>query len=129
MIKWKQQDTIFEGSVNRMMDCGHCGSDNLILTDGTYTCKDCGKTYSAAEAEQRTLALEHLNRKRKMQLILMAVCMLFLILTAVLLPGYSENGSNAGLIIMTTAVCLIFFIAALIVRIQFGRERKKLYSE
>lgn len=112
-----------------MMDCGHCGSDHIFLTDGTYTCKDCGKTYSAAAAEQRTLALERLNRKRKMQLILMAVCMLFLIVAAVLLPGYSENGSNAGLLIMTTAACLIFFIAALIVRIQFGRERKKLYSE
>ena len=112
-----------------MMDCGHCGSDQIVMTEGVYVCKDCGKTYSSADAEQRTHALEDLNRKRKMQLILMAVCMLFLILAAVLLPGYSENGSNAGLIIMTTAVCLIFFIAALIVRIQFGRERKKLYSE
>ena len=112
-----------------MIDCGHCGSENIIIIDGAYTCQDCGKTYSATDVEQRTLALEHLNRKRKMQLILMAICMVFLILTAVLLPGYSDNGSNAILIIMTTAVCLIFFIAALIVRIQFGRERKKLYSE
>ena len=106
-----------------MMDCGHCGSDQIVMIEG------CGKTYSSADAEQRTLALENLNRKRKMQIILMAVCMLFLIITAVLLPGYSENGSHAGLIIMTTAACLISFIAALIVRIQFGRERKKLYSE
>ena len=112
-----------------MMDCSHCGSDQIVMTEGVYICKDCGKAYSSEEAEQRTLALESLNRKRKMQIILMSVCMLFLILTAVLLPGYSENGSNAGLIIMTTAACLILFIAALIVRIQFGRERKKLYSE
>ena len=112
-----------------MMDCGHCGSDQIVMTEGVYICKDCGKTYSSEEAEQRTLALESLNRKRKMQIIIMAVCMLFLIITAVLLPDYSENGSHAGLIIMTTAACLISFIAALIVRIQFGRERKKLYSE
>ena len=112
-----------------MMDCGHCGSDNIILTDGTYTCKECGKRYSATDAKQRTLALEHFNQKRTIQIILMAVCMLFLILTALLLPGYSEDGNNASLIIMTTAACLIFFIAALIVRIQLGRERKRLYSE
>ena len=112
-----------------MMDCGHCGSDQIVMTEGVYVCKDCGKTYSSADAEQRTHALEDLNHKRKMQIVLMVFCMLCLILTAVLLPGYAENGSNAGLIITTTAISLAFFIAALIVRVQFGRERKRLYSE
>ena len=41
-----------------MMDCGHCGSDQIVMIEGVYICKDCGKTYSSADAEQRTLALE-----------------------------------------------------------------------
>ena len=111
------------------IDCGHCGNDEVIQKDGIYICSSCGKTYTPDEAIKRNRSLETLKQKRKMQIIFMVVCMVFLVLTAILLPGYSNDGSHAEQILITTALSVLFFSAALIERICFGRIRKQLYSE
>ena len=112
-----------------MIDCGKCGGEDFRLEDGIYTCRSCGKTYSEDEVRQRETALDALNKKRKLLLILMAACMVFLIISAALLPGYTNGTRPAGSIFASTGACVVCFIAALVVRIQFGRDRKRLYTE
>lgn len=116
-----------EKGVSGMLDCGKCGGEDLQLEEGVYTCRNCGKTYTEAEARQREAAWVSLNKKRKLLIGLMAVCMVFLVVSAILLPGYYNGTGNAGLMYAATAACAGFFIAALVVRILFGKERKKLY--
>ena len=52
------------------IDCGNCGSNNVVLEDGVYRCKSCGKKYAVAEAEQRNLDLQKWSQMRKLQIIL-----------------------------------------------------------
>ncbi len=110
-----------------MIDCGKCGSESMRLADDTYVCARCGKKYTKEMAEQREQALESLRRKRKLQIALMGVCMLFMVVSTILLPGYADSGSHAVLIIVSTALCLAVFVAAVVVRILYGKARKKLY--
>ena len=98
-----------------MIDCGKCGSESMRLADDTYVCARCGKKYTKEMAEQREQALESLSRKRKLQS------------STILLPGYADSGSHAVLIIVSTALCLAVFVAAVVVRILYGKARKKLY--
>ena len=113
-----------------MIDCGKCGYEEMRPEEGGgFVCGHCGKTYTKEEAEQREQALNGLNQKRKLQLILMGCCMVFLIIAATLLPGYSNGKVSNALILTVTLVCLAFFLAALAVRIRFGKDRRKLYRE
>ena len=112
-----------------VLDCGHCGTEMIKQENNTYICENCGKSYTAVEAEQRSHALLKLYQKRRWQIILMAGCMVFLVIAAILLPGYSNDGRHSVIIFTATAICLLLFIAALLVRISFGKDRKKLYSE
>ena len=119
-----------EESVRNMkIDCGHCGSDDVTLTDGAYLCTQCGKSYTESEAQERERQLELLNRKRRIILYLLTVSALFLIASALLLPGYAEDGSRAGLLYAAVAACLAAFIAAIAARFSFGKARKQLYSD
>ncbi|MER2235027.1 MAG: hypothetical protein ABS901_01675, partial [Candidatus Limivicinus sp.] len=61
-----------------------------------------------------------------LQLIFMGVTMLFLIVGAILLPGYAAGTRSSTLIFAATILCVASFAAALVVRIRFGRERKRL---
>ena len=110
------------------IDCGNCGSNNVLLEDDVYRCKSCGKKYTVAEAEQRNPDLQKWGQMRKVQIILLAACFVFLVLATLLLPGYASEGSHAALIISATCICLALFIAAIIARIRFGQIRKKLYK-
>ena len=110
-----------------MIDCGKCGYEQMRAEDGVFVCGHCGKTYTKEEAAARQQALDRLTRLRRLQLVFMGVCMIFLIAAAVLLPGYANGTGNAGLMYIDTGLCLAAFLAALVVRILFGRERRKLY--
>ncbi len=110
-----------------MLDCGKCGGEAFRLEDGIYTCSACGKTYTESEARQRETALESLNKKRRLLIVLMAACMVFLIVSALLLPGYSNGTGSAAFMFAATGACTGFFVAALVVRILFGKARKRLY--
>ena len=110
-----------------MIDCGKCGQEDMREEEGVFVCAHCGKTYTKEEAEQREKALERLNGMRRLQLIFMGVTMLFLIVGAILLPGYAAGTGNSTLIFAATILCVASFAAALVVRIRFGRERKRLY--
>ena len=111
-----------------MIDCGKCGYEEMRQgEDGGFVCGHCGKAYTKEEADRRELALNSLNQKRKLQLILMGCCMVFLIIGAILLPGYSNGTVSAAIILTDTLVCLALFCAALVVRLRFGKERRKLY--
>ena len=109
------------------IDCGNCGSNAVQLVDGVYRCKSCGKKYTPGEAEQRSRDLDKWSQLRKLQIILMVACFAFMVFASLLLPGYASEGTHAGLIYAATAVCLALFIGAIVVRIQFGKMRKKLY--
>lgn len=109
------------------IDCGNCGSDRVQLEDGVYRCKSCGKKYTTEEAEQRSQVLENWGRMRKLQIILLIACFVFMVFASLLLPGYASDGSHAALIITATCICLALFIAAIVVRIRFGKIRKTLY--
>ena len=109
------------------IDCGNCGSDRVQLEDGVYRCKSCGKKYTTEEAEQRSQVLEKWGRMRKLQIILLIACFVFMVFASLLLPGYASDGSHAALIITATCICLALFIAAIVVRIRFGKIRKTLY--
>ena len=109
------------------IDCGNCGSSAVQLEDGVYRCKSCGKKYTSEEAEQRNRDLDRWSRLRKLEIILLAACFAFLVAASLMLPGYASDGRHAALIYTATAICLVLFIAAIVVRIQFGKMRKKLY--
>ena len=110
-----------------MLDCGKCGGEKMNLEDDVYVCAECGKRYTKGEAQQREQAYENLRKKRMLLLALMGGCLLLMIISALLLPGYADSGSHAGLILATTGLCVALFIAALVVRIRFGRDRRNLY--
>lgn len=110
-----------------MLDCGKCGGENMRPEGDVFVCARCGKKYTKEMAEQREQAYERLYRKRKLLIAMMGVCMFFMVVSTILLPGYADSGSHAVLIYVSTALCLAFFIAAVVVRILFGRDRKKLY--
>jgi uncharacterized membrane protein YvbJ len=109
------------------IDCGNCGSNAVQLEDGVYRCKSCGKKYTEEAAEQRSRDLDRWSQLRKLQIILLAACFVFMVIASLLLPGYASGGSHAALIYAATAICFTLFIAAIVVRIQFGKMRKKLY--
>ena len=109
------------------IDCGNCGSSKVQLEEDFYRCASCGRKYTLAEAEERSRDLAKWDRMRKLQIILMASCFVFLVAATLLLPGYASDGSHAMLIYIATALCLALFIGAIVARIQFGRIRKKLY--
>ena len=111
------------------IDCGNCGSEKVQLEDGVYRCKSCGKKYMPEEAEQRSRDLEKWSQLRKLQIILLVACFVFMVFASLLLPGYAGDGSHAVLIITATCICLALFIAAIVVRILFGKTRKKLYRK
>ena len=111
-----------------MIDCGKCGYEQMRQQEGGgYVCGHCGKTYTKEEAEQRQQALDRLDGLRRLQLIFMGCTMLLLVVAAILLPGYVDGTGNNVLMYTVTGLCLAAFLAALTVRILFGRERKKLY--
>lgn len=109
------------------IDCGRCGSDEMRFEDGIYTCKHCGKTYIAEEAENRKRALGQFAQKKKLQILFMIGCMIFLVLDVILLPGYANSGANTTLLYVSTAICAGLFAAALAVRILLGKDRRKIY--
>ncbi len=109
-----------------MIDCGKCGAQ-VRLDGDVFVCTQCGKSYTREQADERKQGLKKLDQMRKWLIALLAGCMVFLIISAILLPGYAGSGKNTGLIILTTAICLGLFLAAVVLRILFGRERKKLY--
>ena len=111
-----------------MIDCRNCGSESLRLEGESYVCARCGKKYTKEMAEQRKRAFENLNRKKKLLIAMLCCCFLFMVASTILLPGYASTGSYAILIYICTALCLAFFIAAVVVRILFGKARKELYS-
>ncbi len=110
-----------------MIDCGKCGSENLRREGEYFVCARCGKKYTQEMAEQREQAFESLKRKRKLIIALLGFCMLFMVASTIMLPGYAATGSYSGPIYICTGLCLAFFIAAVVVRILFGKARKKLY--
>ncbi len=112
-----------------MIDCGRCGYEQMRREENGFVCGHCGKVYTAEEAEQREQAMNRLNRKRKLQIALMGGCMLFLIICAFLLPEYVDGRIGTGLMATATAFCTAFFVAALVVRILFGKERRSLYRD
>ena len=110
-----------------MLDCGKCGSESVRMEGEGYVCARCGKKYTKEEAEQRKQAFESLSRKRKLIFYMLGCCMLFMVASTVMLPGYASTGSYAVPIYICTALCLVFFIAAVVVRILFGKARKQHY--
>ena len=111
------------------IDCGNCGSDRVQLEEGVYRCKSCGKKYTPEEAEQRSRDLERWAQMRKLQIILLAACFVFMVFASLLLPGYASDGSHAVLIISATCICLGLFVAAIVTRIRYGKIRKTLYRK
>ena len=112
-----------------MIDCGKCGYEMMRQEEDGYVCGHCGRKYTREEAAAREEALGRLERKRKLQMALMAGCALFLVICAFMLPGYTKGAVTDVTMLSLTGVCLAFFVAALAVRIRFGRERRKLYSD
>lgn len=111
-----------------MIDCGKCGYEQMRQQeDGGYVCGHCGKTYTREEAEQRQKDLDRLSGLRRLQLIFMGCTMFLLIVAGFLLPAYVDGTGSNALMYTVTALCLAGFLAALTVRILFGRQRKKLY--
>lgn len=110
-----------------MFDCSKCGGESFTQEDGVYRCKRCGKKYTEEAAKEREAALDRLVRQRKRILVLLACCFVTLVISSLLLPGYASGTGHPVLIYIFTALCVALFIAAVVARILFGRERKKLY--